>query len=124
MRKIHGKNLIVRLGGVAIAGARSCELNIQMSEIEVSGPLQSNWLEYCSGRLGWNVNCNHLLPVSGTPLRSSVAMVGTTVELSLESGETGDILTGTALVRAWKITGTLGNLCQGGFNFLGNGALE
>ena len=121
---IHGRNLIIKVNGTAIAGARSCDINISGEEIEVARATQSKWREFLTGREEWSVTCNHLLPASGTPLRSSKNMVNTTVTIRMESGRYGDVLTGQAIVKSWRTTGTLGNLAQGTFSFRGSGPLQ
>lgn len=121
---IHGRNLIIKVNGTAIAGARSCDINISGEEIEVASATQSKWREFLTGREEWSVTCNHLLPASGTPLRSSKNMVNTTVTIRMESGRYGDVLTGQAIVKSWRTTGTLGNLAQGTFSFRGSGPLQ
>ena len=121
---IHGRNLIIKVNGTAIAGARSCDINISGEEIEVASATQSKWREFITGREEWSVTCNHLLPASGTPLRSSKNMVNTTVTIRMESGRYGDVLTGQAIVKSWRTTGTLGNLAQGTFSFRGSGPLQ
>jgi predicted secreted protein len=121
---IHGKNLIIKVNGTAIAGARSCDINISGEEIEAASVTQSKWREFITGREEWSMTCNHLLPASGTPLRSSVDMVNTTVTIRMESGRYGDVLTGKAIVKSWRTTGTLGNLAQGTFSFRGSGPLS
>ena len=121
---IHGRNLIIKVNGTAIAGARSCDINISGEEIEVASATQSKWREFLTGREEWSVTCNHLLPASGTPLRSSKNMVNTTVTIRMESGRYGDVLTGQAIVKSWRTTGTLGNLAQGTFSFRGSGPLK
>ena len=121
---IHGRNLIIKVNGKAIAGARSCDINISGEEIEVASATQSKWREFITGREEWSVTCNHLLPASGTPLRSSADMVNTTVTIRMESGRYGDVLTGKAIVKSWRTTGTLGNLAQGTFSFRGSGPLS
>ena len=121
---IHGRNLIIKVNGTAIAGARSCDINISGEEIEVASATQSKWREFLTGREEWSVTCNHLLPASGTPLRSSKNMVNTTVTIRMESGRYGDVLTGQAIVKSWRSTGTLGNLAQGTFSFRGSGPLQ
>ena len=121
---IHGRNLIIKVNGTAIAGARSCDINISGEEIEVASATQSKWREFLTGREEWSVTCNHLLPASGTPLRSSKEMVNTTVTIMMESGRYGDVLTGQAIVKSWRTTGTLGNLAQGTFSFRGSGPLQ
>ena len=121
---IHGRNLIIKVNGTAIAGARSCDINISGEEIEVASATQSKWREFITGREEWSVTCNHLLPASGTPLRSSADMVNTTVTIRMESGRYGDVLTGKAIVKSWRTTGTIGNLAQGTFSFRGSGPLS
>ena len=120
---IHGRNLIIKVNGTAIAGAKSCEINIDGEEIETASPTQGTWREFIAGRKGWSVSCGHLLPATGTPLKSSAAMVNTVVTLTVETGLTGDTLTGQAIVKTWKASGAIGNLAQGSFQFKGTGAL-
>lgn len=121
---IHGRNLIIKVNGTAIAGARSCDINISGEDIEVASSTQSKWREFLAGREEWSVTCNHLLPAAGTPLRSSAEMVNTTVTIRMESGRSGDVLTGQAIVKSWRSTGTLGNLAQGTYSFRGSGPLQ
>ena len=121
---IHGRNLIIKVNGTAIAGARSCDINISGEEIEVANTTKDKWRVFITGREEWSVTCNHLLPASGTPLRSSKDMVNTTVTIMMESGRYGDVLTGQAIVKSWRTTGTLGNLAQGTFSFRGSGPLQ
>ena len=120
---VHGKKLIITVGGSAIAGAKSCEINIQCDDIEVASATQGKWREFLSGRKDWSVTCGHLLPASGTPLKSSAAMVGTKVVLSIQTDMTGDTLTGSAIVKSWRASGAVGNLATGAFSFRGTGAL-
>jgi predicted secreted protein len=120
---IHGKKLIITVGGSAIAGAKSCEINIQCDDLEVASATQGKWREFLSGRKDWSVTCGHLLPASGTPLKSSAAMVGTKVTLSIQTDMTGDILTGSAIVKSWRASGAVDNLATGAFSFRGSGAL-
>lgn len=120
---VHGKKLIITVGGSAIAGAKSCEINIQCDDFEVASATQGKWREFLSGRKDWSVTCGHLLPASGTPLKSSAEMVGTKVVLSIQTDMTGDTLTGSALVKSWRASGAVGNLATGAFSFRGSGAL-
>ena len=121
---IHGRNLIIKVNGTAIAGAKSCEINIDSEELETASPTQGTWREFIAGRKEWSVSCGHLLPATGTPLKSSAAMVNTVVTLTVETGLTGDTLTGQAIVKTWKASGAIGNLAQGSFAFRGTGALQ
>ena len=123
MAVILGRNLIVKVNGSAIAGAKSCEINIQSDDIEVASATEMQWREFVAGRKEWSVSCGHLIPASGTPLKSSSQMVGTNVTLTVESGLTGDTLTGSAIVKKWSASGPVGSLANGSFAFRGTGAL-
>ena len=126
MAIIHGRNLILKIGNAAIAGAKSCELTVNCDEIEISSPNSSQWRDFVAGRKYWEVTCNHLVVTtsSSLPVKSNTAMVGSKVTLSFDSGQTGDTISGQALVRTWKVTATVGNLAQGSFVFRGCGSLE
>ena len=117
---IHGRDLIVKVDGVAIAGARSCELNISGEVIETSSPTQGRWHTYIPGRKGWSVTANHLV----TAVTSNAAKVGTVVTLTFGKRDSSEVMTGQAIVTGWRCTATLGNLSQGIFSFQGSGPLE
>jgi predicted secreted protein len=76
---IHGRNLIVMKNGVAMAAARSCDVNVQCESIEISSPLSSRWREYISGRCSWDVSTSHLV----TDPISDIGIVGGMVTLKL-----------------------------------------
>lgn len=83
---LHGRNLIIKAGGEAIAAARSCQIKVQAEQIPVSSPYTGAWATYRNGRKSWSVSTNHLM----LTLRSNVLMVGTTVELEVSIERKGD----------------------------------
>lgn len=58
---LHGRNLIVSVGGVAVAAAKSCVIEVKAKEIAVNGPDTGAWDEYRSGRKGWKVRTSMLV---------------------------------------------------------------
>lgn len=58
---IHGRNLIIKLDGKAIAAAKSCDIQIQTDMIEVSSPTAGRYRKYIAGRTDWSVNTSHLV---------------------------------------------------------------
>lgn len=118
---IHGRNLIVKVNGVAVAAAKNCSLRVENSEIEVSSPTTGNWRQFIAGRNSWTVSTGHLV----LAVKSNVVLVGTMVTLSFEvAGSSTDVVSGSALVKQWDVSGAVGNLAQGSFQFTGSGALE
>lgn len=121
--KLLGRKLIIKLNGVAIAGAKSCEIDIQCDSLEVASDSQQEWREFIKGRKEWSVSCGHLIPATGTPMKSDADMVGTTVTVTMQTGLSGDTLTGQAIVRQWRATAAEGALANGSFAFRGSGPL-
>lgn len=199
---LHGEDIIIKAGGVAIAAAKSCDINITTDTDEIANSSSGKWKQFMIGRSSWQVVVSQLV----TTLLSNIQMAGTqtTLEMSVKgdvglpfdgfvNGETTeqqsysgtpnaifwdktrkkflamvqespltlpkyylnwsegaayispsdygcfsynndtyvylnsnlnvDKLSGNAIVTTWKCTATRGNLAQGSFEFLGNGAL-
>ena len=125
MAIIHGRNLIVRWKrdgesiATAIAGARSCEVNVQTDTIEVSSPTQGQWRDYIAGRKSWTVTCGQLV----MEIEENINMVGQKVMLRFGERNSTDNMDGDAIVTSWKATGNIGSLTQGSFSFQGCGPL-
>lgn len=119
-----GKNLQILKpvsGGYSpiIAAARSCEINIDGDQIEVSSPNDGAWQHFIAGRKGWSISVGYLLGAGTFP--TEAAMVNTTVTVVVDDGTTK--MQGSAIVKSWHATGNLSNLATGSFVFLGNGPL-
>jgi hypothetical protein len=62
---------------------------------------------------------------TATPIKSGVANVGMSFTLKVKRVDNPlDTLTGTAICSKFKVTGSVGALSQGSFEFVGNSALE
>ena len=201
---IHGKNLIIKADGIAIAAAKSCELDVSADIIKTASPTDGQWQHGIAGLKSWRASCSHLVtnildPVQmvgvGVTLTINIANTGLPIQYILQASptvesqspqsvdfvvwddqakrflgcrdsqsilnrkyysvwtgseiyteapigskfyiaSTGDTytltanglveekLTGTAIVKEWKVTGTIGNLAQGSFQFNGSGPLS
>lgn len=118
---IHGRNIILSIDGTAFAGAKSCDIEIECDDIETSSPTDGAWRTFIAGRKSWTARLNHLV----LAIAANAAKVGSTVTLSCSvgTGVGADRLSGSAIVKQWKVTATTGNLAQGSFVFKGSGAL-
>ena len=105
-----------------VAMSKSCEIDVEGDEIEVSSATAADWREYIAGRKNWQVTVNFL--VTAGNLATDIGKVGTKVTLKMKDGSTGTALTGSAIVRTARFTGTVGNLAQGTFQFRGTGSLS
>lgn len=57
----HGRNLMLSVDGVVIAGAKSCTLDVDVSTVKVSSPTDAEW-EHSKSRIKkWSVSTEHLL---------------------------------------------------------------
>lgn len=123
---LHGKDLriVVNDNGesVIVAGVKSCSIDVECDEIEISSSTSSKWKEYMSGRMSWQINLSFLV-MTGTTA-ADVLKEGTTVSVKVKDGGTGSQLTGTAFFKTYHVEGTTGNLSQGTFVLRGTGALS
>ena len=77
---LHGKDIILLADGVAIAAAKSCELNISADIIKTSSPSDGAWETSIAGRKSWNASCSQLV----TSITKGLEMVGTVVTLRMQ----------------------------------------
>lgn len=64
---LHGRNLIIKVGGRVIAGAKSCDIEVDCDTIAVSSPTDGQWEHRIVGRKSWKVSTSHLVPLETEP---------------------------------------------------------
>ena len=73
---LHGRNLIIKTGGVAIAAAKSASIKVNAETIPVSSPMDGQWKHSIVGRKSWSVSTSHLIALDTQPTHK-VQAVGT-----------------------------------------------
>lgn len=76
---IHGKDIIIKADGEAIAAATSCELDVSADVIKTASPTDGQWQHGIAGRKSWRASCNHLV----TDILDPAQMVGVEVSLTV-----------------------------------------
>ena len=79
MNILQGNDLIISMGGKAIAGAKTCEVDIQGDQIEVANPTNGKWRLYMPARKGWQVTVGELL----TNISTDAVLVNEIVSLEV-----------------------------------------
>lgn len=83
---LHGRNLIIKNDGVAVAASKSCTIEVQADDIEVATPGTGKWKTFIAGRMSWKVDVSGLIVATQTaPVADIVAklrMPGNIVEMS------------------------------------------
>lgn len=82
---LHGEDIIIKAGGVAIAAAKSCDINITTDTDEIANSSSGKWKQFMIGRSSWQVVVSQLV----TTLLSNIQMAGT--QITLEMSVKGDI---------------------------------
>lgn len=57
----QGRNLILSIDGVVIAGAKSCSIDVDANTQEVSSPTDADWQHFKRRQKKWNVSTDHLI---------------------------------------------------------------
>ena len=132
---LHGNIILVQVDGQTIAGTKTTEIQVESELIEIASATQGNYREYLTGRKQWQVTVNYLLKYATyqtmftypNAALTDALLVGNSYTLKfMNRASHYDMpitLKGTAILRTCKITATRGNLIQGTFTFVGNGAL-
>lgn len=123
---LHGRNINVKVNGVIIAKAKSCQLNVQCDVTEIADLTTGTWKKFLAGRKEWAVDVTTFVQV----VKTGYDLVGQTV--TLEIGQvsatsraelTADKLSGRAIVTMYGMSGEVKGLATAQMQFKGNGAL-
>lgn len=120
---ILGNNIIVYMGGTAIAGTRSDEIQTECETIPIASATNSDWVHKIAGRKSWSLNVGFLV-LADSDVRK-LLLTGSTVTLKIKGRNATDSngVTGSAIIRTCKITAVESNLASGSFSFEGSGPL-
>ena len=133
---LNGNIIMVQLDGHTIAGTKTTEIQVDSELIEIASATQGAYREYIVGRKQWQVTVNYLLMYATyqqmftypNASMTDALLVGNSYTLKFKNRasyyDQPITLEGTAILRTCKITATRGNLIQGTFTFVGNGALS
>ena len=120
---IHGRNLIVALDGVAVAGAKSCSLQLSQNFIEACAPNSGRVHEKIPTTYEWSVSVDCLVPNSNLPVSLKDKLIaGTKCLLTFTDGD-GDNRAGFVYVKSCDEGGTVGSLATFKASFEPSGAL-
>ena len=120
---IHGRNLIVALDGVAVAGAKSCSLQLSQNFIETCSPDSGRVHEKKPTTYDWSVSVDCLVSNSNLPVSLKDKLIaGTKCLLTFTDGD-GDNRAGFVYVKSCDESGNIGSLATFKASFESTGAL-
>lgn len=120
---ILGKNLIVALDGVAVAGAKSCKLNMSQSFLEVCSPTEARVMEKVPKTYDWSMSVDCLIPSSNLSVSLTDKLIkGTKCFITFTDGS-GQNRAGFVYVKNCDESGNVGSLATFSASFESSGAL-
>lgn len=118
-----GKNLIVSIDGVPVAGAKSCQFQISQNFINVCSPTASRVLNKKPTTYDWSVSVDCLIPSSTLSVSLVDKLIaGTSVLLTFTDGS-GQNRAGFAYVKSCDESGPVGSLAKFSASFESDGEL-
>lgn len=123
---LNGRNIIVMAGSSAIGAAKSCDVTIDGDLIEIASTSSGKAKTFIGGRYTWSVIVNCLLTTSLAPSSQTQQWEinkSYTLKLYKRDSPNSDVITGTAILKNYKITATVNNLVQMSCSFQGTGEL-
>lgn len=120
---IHGRNLIVALDGVAVAGAKSCKLNVSQNFLEVCSPTEARVMEKVPTTYYWSMSVDCLIPSSNLSVSLTDKLIkGTKCFITFTDGS-GQNRAGFVYVKNCDESGNVGSLATFSASFESSGAL-
>ena len=120
---IHGRNLIVALDGVAIAGAKSCQFQISQNFIHACAPTNGRTKRKIPTDYDWSMSVDCLIPNSTLSVSLVDKLIeGTRVLLTFTDGS-GQKRAGFAYVKSCDEGGSVGSLATFSASFESDGEL-
>ena len=120
---IHGRNLIVALDGVAVAGAKSCSLQLSQNFIETCSPDSGRVHEKKPTTYDWSVSVDCLVPNSGMTSNLKNTLIAGTKCLITFTDSSNDSRAGFAYIKSCDEAGSVGSLATFKVSFESTGAL-
>ena len=120
---IHGRNLIVALDGVAVAGAKSCQFELSRSFIQACSPTDAQVLDKIPTIYDWSVSVDCLVPNSNLPVSLKDKLIAGTKCLLTFTDGSGDNRAGFVYVKSCDESGNIGSLATFKASFESSGAL-
>lgn len=116
---ILGKDLIIKEGESAIAGAISANLSLSAEMLDVTAKGSGNWTEYLAGMKSWNIDTDVMFTLADF---SYVEKLGTkvTIELSIESVA----YVGEAIINDIKINSGVKDILTYNISMTGSGEFK
>ena len=120
---IHGRNLIVSIDGTAIAGAKSCSLEISQEFLKVCSPTASRVFDKLPTTYDWSMSVDCLIASSSLPKHLTDLLIkGTKVLLTFSDGS-NQMRAGYAYVKSCNQTGSVGSIAKFSASFESSGEL-
>lgn len=121
---MNGYDIIILVGGAAIAAVKTDEIDGECELVEKSGPNTGDWRLYDVGKKQWGFSTGFLITSAAT-LATRVLQIGNTYTVNIKQrGANTNVLTGSAICQQCKVTAARGSLLEGSFAFVGNGELQ
>ena len=120
---IHGRNLIVSINGMPIAGAKSCQFQISQNFISACSPTEGRTKRKVPTDYDWSMSADCIIPSSTLSFSLVDKLIaGTRVFLTFTDGS-NQKRAGWAYVKSCDESGSVGSLAKFSASFEADGAL-
>ncbi len=114
-----GKDLLIKDGATAIAGATSANLSISSEILNVTTKGSGDWVANKSGMKSWNIDCDCLFSIEDF---SYIEKIGTEVQIELTLDAV--TYTGSAIINDLKINSGTNDLITYNLSMTGTGEFK
>ena len=120
---ILGKNLIVHLDGVAIAGNKTCQIELSQDFIKACAPTDSRTFKKIPTTYDWSISVDCLIPNSSLPNNMMDRLIAGTKVLLTFTDSSNQRRAGFAYIKSCREGGSIGSLATFSVSFESTGPL-
>lgn len=124
--KVQGKDVILSIDEIAVAGARSCELNVEQDFIQVCSPVSGRWRKYIPSTIGWTASVDMLAVTMDEQEKWLEEMKSSHTPLTMRYYDTKVRMyqVGEVWISNWQNGAQVGSLATFSVQLQGNGELR
>lgn len=115
---VLGKDLLIKEGAKALAGATSCDISIDAEVIDTTKKGDGDWASNMAGLKSWNITTDALFSVAEF---AYIEKVGTTAEIEVTVGEV--TYQGSAIINSLSISSQVKGVTTYKVTLTGTGGL-
>lgn len=126
-KEIRGADVLIKVGGVAVAGQRDCTLSMNGDEIDTTTKTNEGWKTFLQGLKDWSMDLDFVNyfgePAESQKVLKRAFLNGQTIQAVMTFG-TEEVYSGEAAITSMNLSGQMSDVSTASLTIKGASALD